>query len=374
MSALSILPVASKSDLDRFIALPNRLQAGDPNYVAPLFMERREALSPAKNPLFKHVQAQFFLALRDGAPVGRISAQSDDRVPDTGHFGMLAAEDDPEIFAALFTAAEAWLKAKGRTQVHGPFNLSINEECGLLIDGFDTPSMLFMPHDAPYAAARVEEQGYSKAMDLFAYLHLTREPFPKAIERIIERPRPEGVVVRHLDWKRYDEEIATVIDIFNDAWSENWGFVPFGPEELDHLAKSLKLLIDDRLLWIVEVSGRAAAFGVGLPNLNEMIADFDGKLLPFNWAKLVWRLKRVTYTSGRVALMGVRKEYARSFLGRAMPIYIFEKFREEGRRRGIERVEMSWVLESNMPMRHMGEALSSGSAYKTYRIYRKDLA
>jgi len=374
MSQIDVRPVEGKRDLDRFITLPNRLQAADPHYVAPLTMERRESLSSAKNPLFKHVQAQFFLAWRGGVPVGRISAQSDDRVADCGHFGLLAGEDDPEVFRALFAAAEGWLKAKGRTEARGPFNLSINEECGLLIDGFDTPPMLFMPHDAPYVAARVEEQGYAKAMDLFAYLHLTSDPFPKAIERIIERPRPPEVVVRHLDWKRYDEEIATVIDIFNDAWSENWGFVPFSPEELDHLAKSLKLLIDERLLWIVEVSGRAAAFGVGLPNLNEMIADFDGKLLPFNWAKLVWRLKRVTYTSGRVALMGVRKECARSFLGRAMPIYIFDEFRKEGRRRGIERVEMSWVLESNLPMRHMGEALSNGSAYKTYRIYRKALA
>lgn len=374
MSAIEIIPVATKQDLDRFITLPNRLSKHDPHYVAPLIMERRESLSPKTNPLFKSVDAQFWLALRDGVPVGRISAQADIRLPQTGHFGMIAAEDDPEIFKALFSTAEAWVKAKGRPEIVGPFNLSINEESGLLIEGFDSAPMLFMPHDLPYVAGRVEEQGYAKAMDLYAYLHLTKDEFPKAVKRIMDRPLPAGVVVRHLDWSRYDDELASVIDIFNDAWSENWGFVPFSQDELAHLAKSLKQLIDDRLLWIVEVEGRPAAFGVGLPNLNEMISDFDGKLLPFNWAKLIWRLKRMKYASGRVALMGVRREYARSFLGRAMPMYIFEKFRQEGVRRGIERVEMSWVLETNLPMRHMGEALGGGAAYKTYRLYRKDLA
>lgn len=373
MSAIEVRPVAGKRELDRFITLPNRLSAHDPHYVPQLVVERREALSPKVNPLFKSVEAEFFLAWRGGAPVGRISAQADRRLPTTGHFGLLAAEDDPAIFEALFQAAEDWLKARGRTEVVGPFHLSINEQSGLLVDGFGTPPMLFMPHDQPYVGSRVEEQGYAKVMDLYAYLFLTKDPFPKAAKRIMDRPLPAGVTVRHLDWSRYDEELATVIDIFNDAWSENWGFLPFTADELAHLAKSLKLLIDDRLLWIVEVEGRPAAFGIGLPNLNEMIADFDGKLLPFNWAKLIWRLKRMTYTSGRIALMGVRREYARSFLGRAMPFYIFEKFRQEGERRGVERVEMSWVLESNLPMRHMGEALSGG-AYKTYRLYRKELA
>lgn len=373
MSAIEILPVANARDLDRFITLPDRLAAHDPNHVPSLIFERRQALSPKHNPLFQSMEAQFFMALRDGVPVGRISAQADRRHPETGHFGLIAAENDSAVFAALFRAAESWLKARGRAEALGPFNLNINEESGLLVDGFDTPPMLMMPHDPPYAGQRIEEQGYVKAMDLYAYLYRMETPFPKAVQRIIDRPLPEGVVVRHLDWKRYDEELHTIIDIFNDAWSENWGFTPLNAAELDHLAKSIKPLLDERLVWIVEVAGRPAAFGVGLPNLNEMIADFGGKLLPFNWAKLIWRLKRGRYTSGRVALMGVRREYARAFLGRAMPFYIFDKFRQEGVRRGIDRVELSWVLESNLPMRHMGEALCGG-AYKTQRLYRKALA
>lgn len=373
MSAVEVRPVAGARDLDRFITLPHRLHAGDRAYVPPLNFERRQALSPKHNPLLRKIEVGFWLAWRDGRPVGRITAQADPRLGDLGQFGFIAAEDDAEIFRALFRTAEDWLRARGKTRVQGPFNLNINEESGLLVDGFDTPPMLLMPHDLPYVGPRVEAQGYAKAQDLFAYLHETQVPFPKAIERILKRPRPPEIVVRHLDMKRYHQELATVVDIFNDAWSENWGFIPIGPEELDHMAKSMKLLIDERLLWIVEVNGVPGAFGLALPNLNEMIGDLDGKLLPFGGGKLLYRLWKRHYTSGRVVLMGVRKEHHKSFLGQIMPLYIFEKFREVGRERGIAKVEMSWVLESNAAMRHIGEALGGGRAYKTYRVYEKEL-
>ncbi|MFC3695143.1 dATP pyrophosphohydrolase [Chenggangzhangella methanolivorans] len=374
MSALEIRPVRGRREMTQFINLPKRLHANDPTYVSPLDIERHDALSKTKNPLFKRIDAEFFLAWRGGRTVGRITAQADPRLGVVGQFGMIAAEDDPEIFHALFQTVEDWLRARGKTSVQGPFNLSINEETGLLIDGFDTPPMLLMPHDLPYVAPRVEAEGYGKEMDLFAYLHDTEVPFPRAIERILDRPRPPEITVRHLDMSRYEAELATVIDIFNDAWSENWGFLPFGKEELDHLAKSLKLLVDERLLWFVEVDGKPGAFGLALPNLNEITTDLDGSLLPFGWAKLAWRLKvKRSYTSGRVVLMGVRKEHHRSYLGKIMPLYIFEKFREEGRARNVRRVEMSWVLETNAPMRHIGEALGGGRAYKTYRVYSKEL-
>lgn len=374
MSRIEVKPVEGARGLTAFIDLPKRLHAGDSAYVAPLDMERRDALSRTKNPLFKQVDVEFFLAWRDGKPVGRISAQADPRLGGIGQFGLIAAEDDQEIFHALFSTAERWLRARGKTSVQGPFNLSINEETGLLIDGFDTPPMLLMPHDLPYVAGRVEAEGYAKEMDLFAYLHDTQVPFPRAIERILDRPRPPEITVRHMDMSRYEEELATVVDIFNDAWSENWGFLPFGKPELDHMAKSLKILIDERLLWIVEVNGRPGAFGLALPNLNEITTDLDGSLAPFGWAKLAWRLKiKPAYTSGRVVLMGVRREHHRSYLGKVMPLFIFEKFREVGRERNIRKVEMSWVLETNAPMRHIGEALGGGSAYKTYRVYSKSL-
>lgn len=374
MSPIEIRRVDSKRDMAAFIDLPNRLQRDDPNYVTPLWMERSDALSAKKNPLFKSMDAAFWLALRDGRVVGRISAQADRRTGAIGHFGLIAAEDDPAVFEALFAEVEAFHRARGKAEIQGPFNLSINEETGLLVDGFDTPPMLLMPHDPPYAGARVEEQGYAKAMDLYAYLHDTTVPFPRAIERIFERPLPPDVVVRHIDWKRYDEELHAIIDVFNDAWADNWGFVPISEAELDHMAKSLKLLIDKRLVWIAEVAGRPAAFAVALPNINEIIRDLDGKLLPFGWAKLVWRLKlKPSYTGGRIALMGVRREYHRSYLGKVLPLFLFQKLRDIGRERNIRHVEMSWVLESNLPMRHIGEALGGGRPYKTYRVYSKKL-
>ncbi|HEY0293578.1 MAG TPA: dATP pyrophosphohydrolase [Hansschlegelia sp.] len=373
MTTFEIRPVESKADLEAFIALPDRLHAGDPNYIAPLRMERRDALSRKKNPAFNYMDAAFWMAWRDGRPVGRISAQADRRTGDIGHFGLIAAEDDPEIFHALFGEVERFHRARGKAEIQGPFSLNINEESGLLIDGFDTPSMMLMPHDLPYVGPRVEAQGYAKTMDLYAYLHDTGTPFPKSIQRIFARPKPPELVIRHIDWKRYDDELPSIIGIFNDAWADNWGFVPFGEDELRHVAKSMKLLLDERLVWIAEVAGRPAAFGLALPNLNEMIRDLDGELLPFGWAKLLWRLKRQTYTSARIPLMGVRREFHGTYLGNVMPFYIFEKFREEGWRRKVRHVEMSWVLETNKPMRHIGEALSGGEAYKTYRIYSKRL-
>lgn len=374
MSGIEIRPVQSPKELDEFIRLPQALHASDPAFVAPLRLERQMALSAKHNPLLRKIEWRFWTARRDGKPVGRISAQADPRLGSIGQFGLIAAEDDQAVFHALFLTAERWLASRGKTEIQGPFNLNINEETGLLIDGFDTPPMLLMPHDLPYVAPRVEAEGYAKTMDLFAYLHDTQVPFPKSIERLLARPKPPGVVVRHMDWSRYDEELKTLVDIFNDAWSENWGFQPFGEDELKHMAQSMKLLLDERLLWFVEVDGRPAAFGLSLPNLNEMIRDLNGEILPFGWAKLLFRLKRRTYTSGRIPLMGVRKEFHKNLLGQMLPLYIFEKFREEGRARNVRHVEMSWVLENNKPMRHIGEALGGGSAYKTYRVYSKMLS
>ncbi len=372
MSGIEIRPVQSSRELDEFITLPKALHAGDPAFIAPLRLERRQALSAKHNPLLRKIEARFWTARRNGQPVGRISAQADPRQGEIGLFGFVAAQDDPEVFHALFRTAERWLASRGKTEAQGPFHLNINEETGVLVDGFKTPPMLLMPHDLPYVAGRIEAEGYVKAMDMFAYLHDTQVPFPKSIDRLLKRPKPANVVIRHMDWSRYDDEIRTVVDIFNDAWSENWGFMPFGEDDLAHMAKSMKLLLDEKLLWFVEVDGRPAAFGLSLPNLNEMIRDLDGELFPLGWAKLLLRLKRRSYTSGRIPLMGVRKEHHKSYLGQLLPLYIFEKFREEGRARNVRHVEMSWVLETNKPMRHFGEAL--GSAYKTYRVYSKKIA
>lgn len=373
-----IVPVSlsDKAMLGRFIRVPFHVNAGDPNWVPPLMMERREALSPKKNPLFAHAEAQLFLAVRDGRDVGRISAQIDRLSPLTaegiGYFGMICAEDDPEIFRTLFAAAEDWLRARGRTRILGPFNLSINEETGLLVDGFDTPPMLMMPHDPPYAMRRVEELGYAKAKDVLAYHYDIRHEFPPAVRKRLEKPLPPGTVLRRLDMSRYKQEIAALTGIFNDAWAGNWGFVPLTEADTDHLAASIRPLIDKNLVWFVEIDGEPAAFMVTLPNLNEAIRDLNGSLLPLGWAKLVWRLKVKGLKTGRVPLMGVKRKYAKGLSGGMLSWLLIDACRRECLKRGMEFFELSWVLEDNVPMRRIAESIIA-SPYKTYRIYGKTL-
>lgn len=374
MSGIEIVPVSARAELDRFIRLPARLFGRDPHFVPPLLLERQQALSAAKNPYFEHAEAQFWLALRNGRDVGRISAQVDRLVrdPTVGHFGLIAAENDAEVFAALFDAAENWLLARGRGHVIGPFNLTINEEAGLLIDGFDQPPMMFMAHDPPYAGPHVEARGYRKARDLIAYLYDVDHDLPRAARLLIARHRLEELTVRTLDMRRYSEEFVTITSIFNDAWCENWGFVPFTEAEIVHMAKSLKPIIDPAWTAIVELRGEAVGFGIMLPNLNEAIAGFDGRLLPLNWLKLLWRLRRGLHT-GRVPLMGVRRSFSGGLLGGLVPFLIMDSMRNGALSGGLRKIELSWILEDNRPMRHIIESLGA-IPYKTYRIYEKILA
>ena len=375
--ALTLVPVSTRDELRRFVVLPNRLNAHDPNYIAPLIMERMEALSPKTNPFFAHAQVQLWLASRDGRDVGRISAQIDALTPDdgkgpAGHFGMIAAEDDPAVFKLLFDAAEAWLKSRGKTRAIGPFNLSINEEVGLLVDGFDTPPMVMMGHDPAYAAARVEEQGYRQVKDVYAYACQSDAVLPPKVDAIVKRGAPKGVTLRPLDMKRYDEEVATLTEILNDAWKDNWGFTPTTEAETRQLAKAMKPVIDPRLTFFAEIDGESAGFIVYLPNVNEAIADLDGKLLPFGWAKLLWRLKVKGLKSIRVPLLGVRRKFGTSLRGQVLVFVMMQAATDAARNLGYKLLEQSWILEDNTPMRRICEAVGS-KVYKTYRIYEKAL-
>ncbi|MCQ8240185.1 GNAT family N-acetyltransferase [Rhizosaccharibacter radicis] len=374
-ASLEIVPVLHPSQLGRFIRLPERLQKQDPFFVPPLRMERREALSRHRNPFFRHAVASFWLARRGRRVVGRISAQHDSLAPDAraGQFGMLLAENDPAVFDALMGTAERWAAARGLDRLQGPFSLSINEECGLLVEGFDAPPMMMMPHDPPYAAGHLERLGYTKAQDLLAFLCDMNATLPPAAAALVARGLPQGVVLRPLRRDRLHAEIAALADIFNDAWHDNWGFVPITPEEVAHMAEALKPLLHDRLVWFAEVDGEPAAFGLCLPNLNEAIRGLDGRLLPFGWAQLLWRLKVGGIRTGRVPLMGVRRRYANSVLGSLLPLHVVEALRREAVAIGIEHAEMSWVLESNQPMRRLAEAMG-GRPYKRYRLFEKRLA
>jgi hypothetical protein len=375
---VEILPVEGPAMLERFVRVPMRLHKDDPNWIAPLITERMEALSAKHNPFFEHADVQFWLARKDGRDVGRISAQIDHLAPvdekdPAGYFGMIAAEDDPEVFAALFKTAEDWLRKRGRTRALGPFNLSINEETGLLIDGFNTPPVVMMPHDKPYAGGRIEALGYTKAKDLYAYkVSMTHDLSPSILRRIA-RTDPKEVNLRKLNFKNYEREVHAMTSIMNEAWQFNWGATPITEAETRALAKSMRPVIDEDLVWFADIDGEPAGFGVCLPNVNEAIRDLDGKLLPFGWAKLLWRLKVKGLKTGRVALMGVKRKFAKEFRGQLLPFQLINAMAVNCRRKGIDTIEMSWILEDNRPMRAIIESVDS-ERYKTYRVYQKSLA
>jgi GNAT superfamily N-acetyltransferase len=374
-ASLTVTPLMGRSARRAFWALPQRLYRNDPHWVPPLLLERHELLS-ARNPLFEHARWQAWLAQRGDQVVGRISAQVDalheqihgERV---GYFGLLEAEDDAEVFAALLGTAQDWLRGQGMAEVRGPFNLSINEECGLLVDGFDTPPMVMMGHALPYYGPRLEEQGYAKAKDLLAYIVDADFRFSPAAQRVLDRER-DKVTLRPLDLKHLDRDIAILRDIFNDAWAGNWGFVPFTEAEFRALGQLVRWLVDPGFVQIAEVGGEPVAMIAVLPNLNEAIADLNGRLLPFGWARLLWRLK-VRHPKGvRVALLGVRQRLQRTRLGTALAMLVVDAVRQTGLRRGVTQAEMSWILEDNRGMRSIIESLGS-RCYKRYRIYGKAL-
>ncbi len=373
--SLKVVSVDGRRALREFIRLPWSLYANDPAWVPPLFAERRQHLSP-RNPYFAHAQCRLWLAYRDKKPVGRISAQIDElhlaRYLDaTGFFGMLESEDNGETFHALLNTAETWLRDEGIERVRGPFNLSINQECGLLVEGFDTPPMIMMGHALPYYSDRIVETGYSHAKDLLAYRLPPDFESPDFMRAVLARA--EGCVhVRPLRRSRFDDELKVLQDIFEDAWSENWGFIPFTESEFAHLGQNLKRLVPDEFVQIAEVNGTPAAMIVAFPNLNEIIRDLDGRLLPFGWLKLLWRLKVGFPKTARVPLTGVRKRYQGSPLSAALAFLLVDAVRAPGVRRGIRDVELSWILEDNIRMRNMLESLG-GRPSKRYRIYQKEL-
>ena len=377
-SSVSVRPVLSKQDKKLFLDVPFALYDKGSNWVAPLYFERFEHLDPKKNPYFQHAETQLFLAEVNGKPVGRISAQIDrlhlERYHDgTGQFGFLEATNEPEVFAALFNAAEGWLKSRGMKRVRGPFSFSINDETGLLINGFDRPPNMLMGHALPYYAKRVEEAGFSKAKDVIAYYYDDKNALPKALSMAYERAmKSPHIEVRPLDKKNLARDLDIILSIHSDAWSENWGFIPFTTEELKVLGDNLKILVKKEFIAIASYKGVPAAMAVTLPNINEWIDGLDGKLLPFGWARIVWNLFGRPPNSVRMPLMGVRKEFHGTLVGSSLALAVIQTVRRYHIGRGTKSGELSWILEDNLPMRHMIETLGA-SPYKTYRVYEKAL-
>ena len=359
-----------------FLHLPERIYANDPAWVAPLIFEQKQRVFE-NAPLFAHCEVARWVAYRDGVPVGRITAQLDTLQPEAeeggkiGYFGMLEAVDDSAVFDALFGAAEAWLRDRGAAHLRGPYNLSINEDLGLLVENFDDPPFVMMGHARPYYQRQIEDRGFATIKDLLTYKVRPDFVAPEVMTKLAQRAS-RTVTIRPLNSKGKAADYEAMRDIFNDAWSDNWGFVPFTREEFAETAKVLSFLLSDDFIQFAEIDGRPVAFITAFPNLNELIGDLRGRLLPFGWAKLLWRLKVRGPKSARVALMGVRKEYQNSRLGPTLAFLVIDAVRKAMQQRNVTSVEMGWILEDNHGMRHIIEAIGS-TIYKRYRVYQKPL-
>ena len=375
-TTLEISEVSGRKALKTFIHVPWIIYKDDPNWIPPLIAERKDALS-SKHPYFRHAKWRAWVAYRSGNPVGRISAQIDDlhlqqHDIKTGFFGLIEAVDDDEVFQALFQTAESWLRDKGMQEVIGPFNLSINQDLGVLIEGFDSPPYVMTGHAPPYYGAAIERCGYTAAQDLLAYgLDGGTLAIPRVMRALIDRSG-DRIKVRSLGSKSKSAELESMRDIFNDAWENNWNFTPFTPEEFDLIGREILLAAPKNFIQIAEVDGVDSAFIVLLPNINEAIADLDGHLFPFGWAKLFWRLKMEFPKSARVALMGVRQKYQNTRFGPALAYMIINAVMEAGKAKGLERVEMSWILDHNHGVRNIIESVG-GQITKRYRMYEKSL-
>lgn len=380
---IQVRPVATQADTRTFIDLAYRLNADDPNWVPPLRSEVAETIDPKRNGWFSHAEAQLFLAERDGCAIGRISAHVDtlaltmpaDRGfgPGCGQWGLFEAED-AEIAAALIATAETWLRNKGLTRALGPISLSIWEQPGLLTEGFDHPPTVMMGHNRPEYRAWIEAAGYSPAKELVTYdLDITQE-FPPIVQRIVAAgERNARVNIRQVDKSRFEEEAAIILSILNDAWGDNWGFVPLTQPEIDDVGKKLKPIVFNDLIRIAEVDGEPVAFMITLPDLNEAIAPLGGRLFPFGWAKLLWWLRRPKARTMRVPLMGVVKRLQASRLASQLAFMMIEYIRRDAvSRYGASRGEIGWILDDNQGMIAIADAIQS-RINKRYTIFGKSL-
>jgi len=379
-SAVTVRPVTSGAEKKAFVDIAYRLNLSDPNWVPELKGEVRALITPGKNPWFEHAEAAFFLAWREGGdePAGRISAQVDRLVQEhmgegIGQWGMFEAEDEA-VARALLVAAETWLRGRGMTRSMGPFSLGIWDQPGLLVKGHDHPPMVMMGHNKPEYEGWVESAGYKGIKDLFTYDLPVDDLFPPIVQRIVaageKNPR---IRIRDVDKSRFDEEAALILSILNEAWSDNWGFIPLTDSEIAYAGRKLKPIVLGDMIKIAEYDGEAVAFMMALPDINEFIIDLKGELYPFGFIKLLWRLNRMRPKGGRVPLMGVVHKLHATRLASQLAFMMIEYIRRAGNGRyGIGRAEVGWVLDDNGPMISIAEAIESRNN-RTYRIYEKAL-
>ena len=380
---LTVRPIESKRDRKAFVDLPFRLYADDPHWVPPLKGEALGLITPEKNGWYSHAKAQLFLAEESGRVVGRISAHIDMLAltmpadqgfgPGVGQWGLMEAERE-DVFTALLAQAEEWLRGQGMTRALGPISQSIWEEPGLLTEGFDHPPTIMMGHARPEYQGWIERAGYRVVKQLMTYdLDITQE-FPPIVKRIIRSGEQNvRIRIREVDKRKFEEEAAIILHILNDAWSDNWGFVPLTPPEIKDVGVKLKPIVFNDLIRIAELDGKPVAFMITLPDLNEAIRPLGGSLLPFGWAKLLLWLRAPKVRTVRVPLMGVIKELQASRLASQLAFMMIEYIRKASvDHYGASRGEIGWILDDNRGMRSIAETIQS-RVNKVYQVYGKTL-
>ena len=375
-AGLAVSPLRGRRDLCAWLDLPARLQGDDPHWVAPLRHEQKRLLSRRSNPFFRRGDAEFFLARRGRRTVGRISAHT--ALPMTGldptkvgTFGFFECEDDPAAARALLQAAEGWLARRGARSLLGPINFTLNQECGLLVEGFDSPPFLLMGHNPPRYARLLEGCGYRKLRDLYAWKY-TVGAMPPELPRLAARVgRTSGVRIRVLDRARFEEDARTILRIFNEAWKDNWGFSPMHPDEFSEAIRDLRRIVDPELVLLAEKADRVIAIAVSLPNLNEALAGLRGRLLPFGLLRLLWRLKVRRPKTARCLMLGIEAA-ERGFSSFGLSVLLYVAMSEAAQRRGVQWGELSWTLEDNVAI-NKGIEATGAVRYKTYRIYSKEI-
>ena len=373
-----VRPVASPADRRAFVDLAWAVYKDDPAWVPPLKSEAHGLIDPKRNPWFGHARAQLWLAERGGRPVGRISAQVDDLVqshmgPGTGQWGLFEALD-AEAASALIATAEEWLRRQGMTRALGPVSLSIWDEPGLEIAGFDQPPTVMMGHHRPEYRGWIEDSGYAKARDLLTYeVDIVGWSDPLAERLVAAGDKNPRIRIRAVDKRRFDSEARTILNLLNDAWSSNWGFVPLTEAEIAYAGKKLKPIIFEDLVRIAELDGEAVAFMITLPDINELTADLDGRLFPFGWAKLLWRLRKPRTRRVRVPLMGVASSLHGSRIATQLAFMLIEATRRDAvANYGASHGEFGWILEDNKGMISIAQ-LPGAKVNHVYRIFEKAL-
>lgn len=375
--SLQILPVVSKSDWRHFFRVPFLLHQHDANWVPPLEISVKSTLSK-KNPFFKRAKLQLWVAYRNGKPIGRIAGIINDahnqfHNENIAFWGYFEAENDCKVSKALFAAVEEWGIAQGIKTFRGPVNPSTNYECGMQISAFDTQPYIMMPQNPAYYPQLVEAEGYIKAKDLDAWLlDNKKEGFhPRLLSKAENFSKMHDITIRPVDLKRFDQEIENIFVTYNDAWEKNWGFIPMDKDEFIFLAKEMKAILTPESVFIVEVAGEVAAFGIWLPDINQILKRIpNGKLFPTGIFKLLWYTKvKKIINRGRIVTLGIRKKFSHLKLGSLL----YTKYSQMLPAAGYPTAECSWILEDNRSMR-TALRLMNADQYKTYRIYEKTLA